>query len=64
MRWAKTGRKDGVSCFLPKVMLAAGRKDGMSCSRELDSGYDYLCVSCSLIFDAYKKTLRGTGLRI
>ena len=49
---AETGRKDGVSCVPPKVMLGAGGKDGMSCSRELDSGYDYLGVSCSLMCHA------------
>ena len=37
--------------FSPKVMLGAGRKDGVSCSRELDSRYDYLGVSCSLMCD-------------
>ena len=49
---AETGCKDGVSCVLPKVMLGAGRKDGMSCSQELDSRYDYLGESCSLMCDA------------
>ena len=49
---AETGRKDGVSCVPPKVMLGAGRKDGMSCSRELDSRYDYLGASCTLMCDA------------
>jgi len=38
--------------FSPKVMLGAERKDGVSCSRELDSRYDYLGVSCSLMCDA------------
>ena len=27
----ETGRKDGVSCVPPKVMLGAGCKDGVSC---------------------------------
>ena len=49
---AKAGRKDGVRGFPHKVMLGAGRKDGMSCSRELDSRYDYLGVSGSLMCDA------------
>ena len=49
---AEIGRKDGVSGFPPKVMLGAGRKDGVSCSRELDTRYDYLGVSCSLVCDA------------
>ena len=49
---AETGRKDGVSCVTPKVMLGARRKDGKSCSRELDSRYHYLGVSGSLLCDA------------
>ena len=49
---AEIGRKDGVSCIPPKVMLGAGRKDGMSCSRELDSRYDHLGVTGSLLCDA------------
>ena len=49
--------------FPPKVMLGARRKDGVSCSRELDSRYDYLGVSCSLMCDAYE-TLRGIELKI
>ena len=49
---AETGSNDGVSCFPPMVMLGAGCKDGVSCSRELDSRYDYLGVSCSPVCDA------------
>ena len=49
---AETGRKDGVSCVPPKVMLGAGRKDGMSFSRELDSRYDYLGASRTRMCDA------------
>jgi len=37
--------------FPPKVMLGVGHKDGVSCSRELDSRYDYLGVSCSQMCD-------------
>ena len=48
----ETGRKDGVSCVPPKVVLGAGRKDGISSSRELDSRYDYLGVSGTLMCDA------------
>ena len=60
---AETGCNDGVNCFPHTVMLGAGCKDGVSCSRELDSRYDDLGVSGSLMCDA-KKTLRGTALRI
>ena len=38
--------------FPPKVMLGAGRKDGVSYSRELDSRYDCLGVSCPLMCNA------------
>ena len=50
----KTRRKDGVRCVPPKVMLGAGRKDDMSFSRELDSRYDYVGASCTLMCDAYE----------
>ena len=55
---AETGRKDGMSCVPPKVVLGAGRKDGMRCSQELDSRYDYLGVSYSLMCDA-QENLEG-----
>ena len=51
---AETGRKDGVSCVPRQVMLGAGRKDDMSFSRELDSRYDYVGASCTLMCDAYE----------
>lgn len=38
--------------FFPKLMLGAGSKDDVSYSRELDSRYDYLGVSCALMCDA------------
>jgi len=38
--------------FPIKVMLGAGCKVGVSCSQELDSRYDYLGVSYSLMCDA------------
>ena len=49
---AETIRKDYVSCVPPKVMLGAGHKDDMSYSWELDSRYDYLGASRTLMFDA------------
>ena len=38
--------------FPLEVMLEAGRKYGMSYSRELDSRYNYLGMSCSLMYNA------------
>ena len=37
--------------FPPKVTLGAGHKDAVSYSQELDSRYDYLGVSYSLMCD-------------
>ena len=39
-------------CWEVGKRAEAGRKDGMSCSRELDSRYDYLGASRTLMCDA------------
>jgi len=48
--------------FPPKVMLGAGCKDGMSSSQELDTRYDYLGVSCSLMCDT-QENLEGDWIQ-
>jgi len=44
--------------FPPKVILGAGRRDGVSWSQKLDSRYDCLGVSYSLMCDV-RENLEG-----